>query len=299
MGERRIASDFSGSETRDGAGVRLHRVFGFGKTESFDPFLLFDAFGSDRPEDYLAGFPWHPHRGIETVTYMLEGSVRHGDSMGNSGVIGRGEVQWMTAGSGIIHEEMPLHSERGVHGFQLWVNLPRVDKMCAPRYRSLEAKDIPVAERDGCSVLVIAGSFDGMPGALPDIIASPTYLDMRFAPGGKLTMPVPEGDTAFAWLYSGGLARVGSGETTGSDPATESGQPSRRRFASPRCILFDREGDSVSFEAGSDGCRLIFARGRPLREPVAWRGPIVMNTQSELELAFRELKEGSFIKNRG
>ena len=193
MNERRIASEFSGSDTMDGAGVRLRRVFGFGKTESFDPFLLFDAFGSDRPEDYLAGFPWHPHRGIETVTYMLEGSVRHGDSMGNSGVIGPGDIQWMTAGSGIIHEEMPLRSERGVHGFQLWVNLPGVDKMCAPRYRSLEAGEVPRVEKDGNSVLVIAGAFGTTPGALADISGSPTYLDMRLAPRRKTHATSPGG----------------------------------------------------------------------------------------------------------
>lgn len=284
MRERSILRLISGSITRDGAGVRLRRVFGFGETEAFDPFLLFDAFGSDKPEDYLAGFPMHPHRGIETVTYMLSGRVRHGDSMGNSGVIGPGEMQWMTAGSGIIHEEMPERTKEPLRGFQLWVNLPRTLKMCPPRYRDLRPAEIPVVELAAAgAVSVMAGSFGGTTGPIADIAGSPTYLDISLRPDAHFELPVADGHTAFAWLCEGSLDRAGAAPTT-------------QTLHEPLCILFGREGDTIGFTAGPEGCRFLLATGRPLGEPVAWRGPIVMNTQAELDLAFRELQRGTFIK---
>jgi redox-sensitive bicupin YhaK (pirin superfamily) len=284
MRERSIQRLIAGSITRDGAGVRLRRIFGFGETEAFDPFLLFDAFGSDKPEDYMAGFPMHPHRGIETVTYMLSGRVRHGDSMGNSGVIGSGEMQWMTAGSGIIHEEMPERTKEPLRGFQLWVNLPRALKMCPPHYRDLRPAEIPVVTMEAVgSVSVMAGSFSGTTGPLADIAGSPTYLDITLQPGAHLELPVADGHTVFAWLCEGSLERAGSAPTT-------------QKLREPLCILFGRAGDGIGFSAGPEGCRFLVATGRPLGEPVAWRGPIVMNTQAELDLAFRELQRGTFIK---
>jgi hypothetical protein len=259
----------------------LTRIFGFGATELFDPFLLLDAFGSDDAEDYMAGFPWHPHRGIETVTYMREGRVRHGDSMGNSGVIGPGDLQWMTAGSGIIHEEMPEKSPHGVHGFQLWVNLPRSEKMCDPTYRGVLASEVPRIEVEGGEVLVLTGRFGGATGPIAGIVREPTYLDIHLRAGGKLTLEAPEGETAFIQIYEGLISSGGSGET------------------GPGSGFLYGEGDSVSLAAGGRGGRCMFMRGRPLHEPVAWQGPIVMNTQEELAEAFREFRDGSFVKKRG
>jgi redox-sensitive bicupin YhaK (pirin superfamily) len=281
MAERKVARIVQGRRTMDGAGVRLTRVFGFGDTASFDPFLLLDAFGSDKTEEYIAGFPWHPHRGIETVTYMLEGRVRHGDSMGNSGEIGPGDLQWMTAGSGIIHEEMPLESPRGVHGFQLWVNLPKSDKMGDPAYRGVLAADVPHVGVKGGEVLVITGSFGGVEGPITGIVRAPTYLDLHLDSGAQLELGAPAGETAFLYVYGGGLSSGG---------AAEAGSGSGLLFG---------EGDSVSVAAGALGARCIFFRGRPLRESVAWRGPIVMNTEAELDEAFDEIRRGGFVKMRG
>ena len=281
MESRKVAAAVRGRRTMDGAGVRLTRVFGFGDTASFDPFLLLDAFGSDKAEEYIAGFPWHPHRGIETVTYMLEGRVRHGDSMGNSGEIGPGDLQWMTAGSGIIHEEMPQVSPRGVHGFQLWVNLPKSHKMSDPAYRGVLASELPHVPVEGGEVLVIAGSFGGVAGPIADIVRSPTYLDLHLDSGASLELDAPAGETAFLYVYAGSLSSGG---------AEEAGAGSGLLFG---------EGDSVSVAAGALGARCIFFRGRPLGESVAWRGPIVMNTEAELDEAFDEIRRGSFVKKRG
>jgi redox-sensitive bicupin YhaK (pirin superfamily) len=280
--ERIMTRSFRGAATMDGAGVRLTRIFGFGETAELDPFLLLDAFGSTREADYIKGFPWHPHRGIETVTYMLEGSVRHGDSMGNSGIIGPGELQWMTAGSGIVHEEMPQKSPRGVLGFQLWVNLPRDEKMRDPAYREAVASAVPLAPFAGGQAKVIAGSFLGARGPVSGIAREPMYIDIRLDPGGRVEVEAPGEETVFAFVYEGGIVR-----------------PSERPAGT--CLLFSAgggPGDAIALEAASSGARLILARARPLREPVAWRGPIVMNSVEELDLAFREYAAGTFVKRR-
>jgi redox-sensitive bicupin YhaK (pirin superfamily) len=279
MDEREIVRAFEGVETMDGAGVRLTRLFGNREAELLDPFLLLDLFGSEDPDQYLAGFPWHPHRGIETVTYMLAGSVRHGDSMGNSGYIGPGDIQWMTAGSGIIHEEMPQPSPKGVRGFQLWVNLPRSEKMVDPAYRGFAAAEMSVETTAGGEVRAIAGSFAGAKGPVRGLARQPTYLDVRLGDEGSIELEAPEGETAFACLYGGSLE-------------SPSGAASGRL---PLCCLFG-PGDRVRLRAGREGCSFVFARGTPLGEDIAWRGPIVMNTEAELGEAFREYAEGTFVK---
>jgi hypothetical protein len=282
MDEREISRAFEGMETMDGAGVRLIRLFSNREAELFDPFLLLDFFGSDDPDLYLPGFPRHPHRGIETVTYMLSGTVRHGDSMGNSGYIGPGDVQWMTAGSGIIHEEMPQPAPLGLRGFQLWVNLPAAEKMRDPAYRGFSASEIPAQKIPGGEARVIAGSFAGAHGPVQGLQRQPLFIDLRLGSEGSATVDAPRGETAFACVYEGSLEA----------PAAHGGGDML-----PYCLLFG-EGDTVRFKAGQKGCSLIFACGRPLHEGIAWGGPIVMNTQAELELAFREYSEGTFIKHR-
>jgi redox-sensitive bicupin YhaK (pirin superfamily) len=281
MKERAVARAFSGIETMDGAGVRLIRMFGHREARLLDPFLLLDLFGSDDPDQYLPGFPWHPHRGIETVTYMLEGTVRHGDSMGNSGFIGPGDLQWMTAGSGIIHEEMPQSSPLGIRGFQLWLNLPAAEKMRDPAYRGYGASQV-AAERTGeGEVRVLAGRFGATRGPVQGLERDPMLLDLRLGDSGSATVDAPQGATAFACLYGGSLVQ----------PSLPDGG------ALPRCILFG-DGDAVRFKAGKEGCSLIFACALPLREEIAWGGPIVMNTQEELERAFREYEAGTFVKKK-
>jgi redox-sensitive bicupin YhaK (pirin superfamily) len=300
MAERIVARAFRGNKTMDGAGVSLTRIFGFGDTAALDPFLLLDHFGSDNPDEYLAGFPWHPHRGIDTVTYMLQGKVRHGDSMGNSGVISPGELQWMTAGSGIIHEEMPQSSPLGVHGFQLWVNLSRAEKMRDPAYRGFAAADVRSIPSAGGEARVLAGELGGVRGPVSGVSRDPSYFDLHLVPGGKLEIDTPEGDTAFAYVYEGSLLcpcepLVYAGHMKAGTPLAKA-EP-RPQTESGTCILFG-SGDRVRFEAGQAGAAFIFARGTPLHEPIAWGGPIVMNTRAELELAFREYSEGTFIKKR-
>ena len=283
--------------TLEGAGVKLHRGFGFGTTNEFDPFLLFDDFRNDRPGDYLAGFPWHPHRGIETITYVLAGTVEHGDSLGNSGALGAGDVQWMTAGRGILHQEMPKGDPQGrMHGFQLWANLPRSLKMTAPRYQDVTGKDIPeVTDDDGTIARIVCGSFWGKTGPVEGVAADPRYLDIFVPPGKKKHLPVDTRNHAFAYVFAGsGSFRdaadprpvktdvIGIGETYD--------EASNRSL-----VLFDR-GDEVVVQAGDEGIRFLLVSGRPLEEPVAWHGPIVMNTEDELRQAFRELQQGTFIK---
>lgn len=281
MSERRIEKVFRGTETRDGAGVRLVRIFSNREAAALDPFLLFDVFGSTESADYLPGFPWHPHRGIETVTYMREGQVRHGDSLGNAGVIGPGDLQWMSAGSGIIHEEMPQLSTRGVAGFQLWVNLPRSEKMRDPEYRDAPAATVPVLKIEGGELRPFAGSYDGVEGPLVGIARDPAYFDVRLLPGATVRLPTPEGHTAFAYVYAGELG-------TAEGPVS---------FAAGSCLLFG-PGEATALAAGPDGAGFVFAHAQPLGEPIAWGGPIVMNTREELETAFRELDEGTFLKAR-
>jgi len=283
----------------EGAGVHLRRAIGFGRTEDTDPFLLLDDLRNDRPQDYFAGFPWHPHRGIETITYVLAGNVDHGDSMGNSGTIGSGDVQWMTAGSGIIHQEMPKGDEKGrMHGFQLWANLPQALKMTAPRYQEIKSPEIPeVTDDDGTKVRVVCGDFWGKKGPVTGIAANPVYLDVYVPPLKRKTLPVAMTSSAFAYIFEGsGLFCNSSGPLdvptehvgwTGDAPPTEA----RDRWL----VLFD-SGDEVSVTAGETGIRFLLVSGKPLKEPVAWYGPIVMNTQEELKQAFDELQKGTFLK---
>jgi hypothetical protein len=286
--------------TLEGAGVHLRRAFGFGTTSDFDPFLLLDDFRNDRPEDYLAGFPWHPHRGIETITYVLAGRVEHGDSLGNSGAIGEGDVQWMTAGSGIIHQEMPKGDQDGrMHGFQLWANLPSSLKMMAPRYQEVKAHDIPVAtDDDGTQARVVCGSFWGVHGPVVGVAADPIYLDLTIPPGKRKTLPVETTRHAFAYVFAGdgkfcnasaplAVPTEGVGWADTTPPASAENRS---------LVLFDR-GDEVTVQAGDEGIRFLLVSGKPLQEPVAWYGPIVMNTQEQLREAFEELRRGTFLKH--
>ncbi|MGH7568699.1 MAG: pirin family protein, partial [Gemmatimonadales bacterium] len=283
----------------EGAGVKLRRAFGFGNTEEFDPFLLFDDFRNERPDDYLAGFPWHPHRGIETITYVLTGTVNHGDSLGNRGTLGAGDVQWMTAGRGILHQEMPQGDPRGwMHGFQLWANLPAALKMTAPRYQDILAKDIPeVTDDDGTRVRVVSGDFWGTTGPVEGVAADPRYLDVWIPAGRRKTLPVETTRHAFAYVFEGsGTFRDASQprnvrtERVGS---AEHGTPEETGNRS--LVLFDR-GDEVRVQAGDAGIRFLLVSGRPIEEPVAWYGPIVMNTDEQLRQAYAELRDGTFIK---
>lgn len=284
--------------TLEGAGVHLRRAFGFGSTNDFDPFLLLDDFRNDNPEQYLAGFPWHPHRGIETITYVLAGSVEHGDSLGNRGRMGAGDIQWMTAGRGILHQEMPKGDEQGrMHGFQLWANLPSSLKMTAPRYQDIAARDIAEAtDDDGTHVRVICGEFWGKRGPVEGVAADPRYLDVSVPPGRRKRIPVDRASHAFAYVFAGsGSFRDASppqgvlNELTGGIDAAGVDETGNRSL-----VLFD-QGDEIVVQAGDEGIRFLLVSGRPIAEPVAWYGPIVMNTQAELEQAFRELRSGTFI----
>ena len=294
---RAVKSIVEAIPTMEGAGVRLRRAFGFGKTSDFDPFLLLDDFRNDRPNDYVAGFPWHPHRGIETITYVLAGDVEHGDSMGNTGVIEAGDVQWMTAGSGIVHQEMPKGDAAGrMHGFQLWANLPSSLKMTKPRYQEVKAGQIPiVTEDDGTQVRVVCGTYGSTKGPVDEIAARPTYLDVTVPAGRRVVLPVETNRNAFAYVFEG-EARFR--DASGPQPVpTENGPAHVPTVADNRSlVLFDR-GDEVVVQAGEKGVRFLLVSGEPLEEPVAWRGPIVMNTQEELRQAFAELQDGTFLRS--
>ena len=281
MAIRSVKRTAKSKPTIEGAGVHLRRAFGFGEPSEFDPFLLLDDFRSDSPAEYLAGFPWHPHRGIETVTYVLAGTVEHGDSMGNSGVIGAGDVQWMTAGSGIIHQEMPKGDEAGrMHGFQLWANLPATLKMTAPRYQEVKAADIPeVKEANGVNVRIVCGEYSGVKGPVSSIAAEPVYLDVYVPPGLQKIIAVDPSRNAFAYVFAG---EGKFGDSSGAEN---------------RSLVRFGDGDEVAVQAGGDGIRFLLVSGRPLREPVAWQGPIVMNTREELRQAFEELDNGTFLKH--
>jgi quercetin 2,3-dioxygenase len=280
---RSIQHRFPGRPTLEGAGVRLRRSFSNNEVPLFDPFLLLDRFGSNNPADYLAGFPWHPHRGIETVTYVLDGRVEHGDTLGNAGVIGSGDVQWMNSGSGIIHQEMPKETEGPMSGFQLWVNLPANEKMSVPAYRGLTAGEIPEVTTDaGDRVKVVAGTFGRVEGPVKGIPVDPTYLDVRVPPGGRFEFTPHAGHTAFAHSIEG------SGAFEGSDAAP---------VAEGETVLFGA-GGPVRARASDAGMRFLLVSGRPLHEPVAWYGPIVMNTNEQLRTAVQELRDETFIKHR-
>lgn len=288
--------------TLEGAGVYLRRAFGFGNTSEFDPFLLLDDFRNDVPQDYLAGFPWHPHRGIETITYVLAGTVEHGDSMGNHGAIAAGDVQWMTAGSGIIHQEMPKGDQDGrMHGFQLWANLPSSLKMTTPRYQEVKSPEIPLVEEDdGTEARIVCGSFWGKKGPVDGIAADPIYLDVSVPPGRRKTLPIETTRHAFAYVFagSGKFCNASGPLAVPTEPVGWWDKTPPARAENRSLVLFDR-GDEVVVQAGEEGIRFLLVSGKPLEEPVAWYGPIVMNTQEQLRHAFEELDEGTFLKTSG
>jgi redox-sensitive bicupin YhaK (pirin superfamily) len=284
----------------EGAGVKLRRAFGFGDTGEVDPFLLFDDFRNDRPDDYRAGFPWHPHRGIETITYVLAGTVDHGDSLGNRGTLGSGDVQWMTAGSGILHQEMPHGDPQGrMHGFQLWANLPASLKMTAPRYQDIPSAQVPnITDDDGTCVRVICGDFRGKRGPVDGIAADPRYLDVWVPAGRRKSLPVETNRHAFAYVFEGSGTFRAASQPFGVLTEKEVDDREiriREQTGNRSLVLFD-SGDEVTVQAGEAGIRFLLVSGKPIEEPVAWYGPIVMNTQAELQQAVAELRDGTFIK---
>jgi quercetin 2,3-dioxygenase len=300
MSLRAVKQILETKPTLEGAGVKLQRAFGFGKTKEFDPFLLLDDFRNENPADYLAGFPWHPHRGIETITYVLAGEVAHGDSLGNKGRMTAGDVQWMTAGSGILHQEMPKGDERGrMHGFQLWANLPASLKMTEPRYQDIPSNAIPeVTEDDGTRARIICGEFWGKRGPVEGVAADPSYVDISVPPGKRRRIQVDVTRNAFAYVFAGaGTFRDASApQAVLTESAIDPNAPAKYDAKNHSLVLFDR-GDEIVVQAGPEGIRFLLVSGKPLEEPVAWYGPIVMNTQAELQQAMRELQNGSFIKH--
>lgn len=301
MSLRPVKQIIETTPTIEGAGVKLQRAFGFGKTKDFDPFLLLDDFRNEHPEDYLKGFPWHPHRGIETITYVLAGSVEHGDSLGNKGKMGAGDVQWMTAGSGILHQEMPRGDERGrMHGFQLWANLPSSLKMTDPRYQDIPSSAIPeVTDDDGTKARIICGEFWGKRGPVEGVAADPAYVDISVPPNAKKRIKIDVTRNAFAYVFAGaGTFR------DASEPQAVLTEHTAKPEAAPTydaknhsLVLFDR-GDEIVVHAGPEGIRFLLVSGKPLEEPVAWYGPIVMNNQGQIKQAMIELQEGTFIKHK-
>ncbi|MBN1410443.1 MAG: pirin family protein [Spirochaetales bacterium] len=284
MNFRNIKETFISKPVLEGAGVHLRRAFGYYEVPLFDPFLLFDDFRSNNPQDYLQGFPWHPHRGIETITYVLAGEVEHGDSMGNKGIISAGDVQWMTAGSGIIHQEMPEGDDSGrMYGFQLWANLPAADKMMDPRYRGILDKDIPVVEiGSNVKIRVISGTVNGVQGPVREIVTDPEYLDISLRQNSNFMYEVKNGYTVFVYVIEGNGFFSPDKNTL---------------FKNYDLILFD-DGDTIAVSTHSEPVRFLLASGRPIGEPVAWGGPVVMNTEEELNLAFKEYETGTFIKKK-
>ena len=281
MAARAIRRVLRGNATQDGAGVRLIRTIGHRDVEDCDPFLLLDAFDSTDPEDYIRGFPWHPHRGIETVTYLVQGDIEHGDSLGNKGSILDGDCQWMTAGGGILHQEMPQVSKR-MFGLQFWLNLPAGEKMTKPKYRDITADRIPIVRNENYTVRIISDRYDGKDGAMQGDHVKARFLDVEIKPGAKWSIETPNENTVFLYVLEG-EARF--------DPASPG------MLADKQAILFDR-GDGVAIETADRGVRFVYCEGKPLKEPIAWGGPIVMNTREELNQAFRELDEGTFIRMR-
>lgn len=300
MSIRPVKSERLAQPTMEGAGVHLHRAFGFHDPSELDPFLLFDDFRNDDPSQFERGFPWHPHRGIETITYVLEGEVDHKDSLGNSGVLGAGDIQWMTAGSGILHQEMPNGNQQGqMHGFQLWANLPSDLKMTTPRYQDVTARDIPLIEEDdGTKVKVIIGDFWGQSGPVDGISADPQYLDIFVPAGVKKTFPVDTYRKAFAYIFEGAgkFAYASPPKGVLLEKEVKGEELNIRDLSGNRTLVTFDTGDGVTVQAGPEGIRFLLISGRPLEEPVAWHGPIVMNTQAELQQAFSELRNGTFIK---
>jgi redox-sensitive bicupin YhaK (pirin superfamily) len=300
MSLRPVTGTRAARPTMEGAGVHLHRAFGFGDPSETDPFLLFDDFRNDDPARFERGFPWHPHRGIETITYVLDGTVAHGDSLGNSGTLGAGDVQWMTAGSGILHQEMPQGNARGqMHGFQLWANLPSRLKMTQPRYQDVKGADIPeVIDDDGTRVRVIVGAFWGKAGPVDGIAAEPLYLDVSVPPGVTKRLPVDTYRRAFAYVFAGAARFAEASAPRGVllEKEVQGREVNIRDLSGDRTLVNFGTGDEVVVTAGPDGVRFLLVAGAPLQEPVAWHGPIVMNTQDELRQAMRDLRNGTFIR---
>jgi redox-sensitive bicupin YhaK (pirin superfamily) len=300
MSIRPVAQTTLAQPTMEGAGVHLHRAFGFGDPTRMDPFLLFDDFRGERPSDYLRGFPWHPHRGIETITYVLAGSVDHGDSLGNRGTLKGGDVQWMTAGSGILHQEMPTGNAKGqMHGFQLWANLPATMKMTAPRYQDVKSRDIPeIMDDDGTTVRVIVGNFWGKTGPVDGIAADPQYLDIYVPPGKRKTFKVDTYRHAFAYVFEGAGNFRDASNPRGVllEKEVRGEEVNIRDLSGNRTLIEFGTGDEVTVQAGDDGVRFLLISGAPLQEPVAWHGPIVMNTKAEIQQAMTDLRNGTFIK---
>ncbi len=293
---RQIQQILKAQPTMEGAGVHLKRVFGFSEAPQFDPFLLLDDFRSDVPAHYLKGFPWHPHRGMETITYVLAGDVEHGDSLGNKGLISAGDVQWMTAGSGIVHQEMPEGDGEGrMYGFQLWANLPAASKMMDPRYRDVTREQIPeVSLPNGTTIKVIAGEVGGITGPVGDIVIEPEYLDVTVPAQSEFHHPTKAGHTVFAYIIDG------QGHFGGEDnPRTSGAKGDMPGRADNGTLVLYGDGDEITVCTGDEEVRFLLIAGKPIAEPVAWRGPIVMNTQEELQIAFEEYQQGTFIKYKG
>ncbi|MGR3572655.1 pirin family protein [Brevirhabdus sp.] len=300
MSIRPIHAQSQATPTMEGAGVKLHRAFGFQEPDMLDPFLLFDDFRNDRPQDFQAGFPWHPHRGIETITYVLNGTVDHGDSLGNSGTLGAGDVQWMTAGSGILHQEMPKGNAQGqMHGFQLWANLPSSLKMTQPRYQDVKGTDIPeIIDDDGTRVKVIVGQFWGKSGPVDGIAADPQYLDIFVPAGVKKTFPVDTYRRAFAYVFDGAGVFADASAPGGVllEKEVMGEEVNIRDMSGNRTLIRFGTGDEVTVQAGPEGIRFLLISGAPIQEPIAWHGPIVMNTQDELRQAMADLRNDRFIR---
>ncbi|THD84656.1 pirin family protein [Aliigemmobacter aestuarii] len=297
---RPVVEESRARPTMEGAGVFLHRAFGFDSPEKMDPFLLFDDFRNENPADFLRGFPWHPHRGIETITYVLAGTVDHGDSLGNRGTLGAGDVQWMTAGSGILHQEMPKGNAKGqMHGFQLWANLPGHLKMTAPRYQDVKSADIPeIIDDDGTVLRVIVGNYWGKTGPVDGIAADPLYLDISVPPGKRKSFKIDTYRRAFAYVFAGaGNFRDASRpEGVLLEKEVMGEEVNIRDLSGNRTLIRFGTGDDVTVQAGPEGVRFLLISGAPIEEPIAWHGPIVMNTRDELMQAMAELRNGTFIK---
>ncbi|MBU2982915.1 pirin family protein [Lentibacter algarum] len=300
MSIRPVLETRKGTPTLEGAGVHLHRAFGFHDPSELDPFLLFDDFRNEHPADYDKGFPWHPHRGIETITYVLSGEVEHSDSLGNQGALKAGDVQWMTAGSGIMHQEMPRGNSQGqMHGFQLWANLPSDLKMTDPRYQDVEAREIPeITDDDGTHVRVVTGEFWGKRGPVDGIAADPQYLDVSIPAGVKKTLPVDTYRRAFAYVFEGSGAFSDASAPTGVllEKEVMGAEVNIRDMSGDRTLIRFGTGDEITVQAGEQGLRFLLISGAPLQEPVAWHGPIVMNTRDEIRQAVKDLQNGTFIK---
>lgn len=298
---RPVKSQSQSQPTMEGAGVHLYRAFGFSNPKEADPFLLLDDFRNDDPQFYQKGFPWHPHRGIETITYVLEGEVEHGDSLGNRGVLGAGSVQWMTAGSGIMHQEMPRGNAAGqMHGFQLWANLPSSLKMTAPRYQDINGSDVSeIIDNDGTKVRVIIGSFWGKTGPVDGVAADPMFLDVSVPPNTKKILPVDTYSNTFAYIFAGSGSFRDASNPVGVRVEKEVGgeEVNIRDLSGNRTLVRFDTGNEISVQAGPEGIRFLLVSGRPIQEPVAWHGPIVMNTREELLQAMQDLNNGTFIKS--